>query len=373
MLNKNLLLHLSLIDGIGPITVQTIIRTIKFDHNESSLYHFSAADWMHYCGIAHNAAIKIVAGLADEKLLETELYLIEKHKIQWITILDDAYPALLCQIYMSPTVIYWKGGTFQDTQKHIAVVGSRASNTYGSRVVAKLVSELVAAGVTIVSGGALGIDTLAHEATLKSGGKTIAVLGSGLLKEYPASNRKLFTSIAEHNGLVMSIFPLQMEPLPGNFPARNRVIAGLSHGCLVVQAAQKSGALITAYYALEQGRGVFAVPGAIDDPLSAGCHSLIQQGAHLVMSAHDIIQEIGGAYPVIRDVQTTLHEVQQRDNQKLSETQTKIIAACRHATSLDEIIEKTELELCVVQAELFGMQLEGLIEQDFTGMWITKI
>src|SRR5204862_6910763 len=142
-------------------------------------------------------------------------------------------------------------------------------------------------------------------------GKTIVVLGSGLLRPTLSSHRELFKRVIASGGLVVSSFPLLMDAKPGNFPARNRIIAGLSHGCLVVQAAQKSGALITAHYALEQGREVFAIPGSLDDPLSAGCHALIQQGAKLVTCPADIITEIGGHYPVKRDMQITIHDAQQ--------------------------------------------------------------
>ena len=369
MPNKKLILHLSLIDGVGPTTVQNILKNSNSDLSRD-LYRLSTYDWMHYFGMTEKVAEKIVTGLADQKILETELQLIEKHNIRISTIIDNDYPTLLQQIHMPPPVLYYRGGDFLSNIA-LAIVGSRASNTYGHKVVTTLVPDLVASGMTIVSGGALGIDALAHDITLKHGGRTIAVLGSGLLKEYPVSNKKLFKSIVEHDGLLVSIFPLLAEPVPGNFPARNRVIAGLSNGCLVVQAAQKSGALITAHYALEQGREVFAVPGPIDDPLSIGCHSLIQQGAKLVMSATDIIQEVGGVYPVVRDVQTTLYEAQQLNKQTFSEAQTKIIAACKKAASLDDILNATGLELPVVQSELFNMQLEGWVEQDFTGMWVT--
>jgi len=175
-----------------------------------------------------------------------------------------------------------------------------------------------------------------------------------------------------------------MEPLSGNFPARNRVIAGLSHGCLVVQAAQKSGALITARYALEQGRDVFAIPGQIDDPVSVGCHALIQQGAKLVTCGADILQEIGCNYQLaVRDVQTSVFAAQTAQveplphksprstpQSTLSETQKTIITACKQPTALDDIMLATNLDIATVQAELFTMQLDGLMEQDFTGRWI---
>ena len=240
---------------------------------------------------------------------------------------------------------------------------------------------------------------MAHQATLDHGGKTIAVLGSGLLNVYPVSNKKLFESIVDRGGLVVSAFPLTMEGLPGNFPARNRIITGLSHGCLVVQAAQKSGALISAHYAMEQGREVFAVPGPFDNELSAGCNALIQNGAKLVMNSADILSEFGDRLVLpdrqkIRDkaAQLTLHtfvaaqktDIKSDDNkyalsaealakeEHCSEQQKQIIAACKQPTSFDDIIMRTQLTSELVQNELFNLQLDGVVAQDFTGMWVAQ-
>ena len=159
--------------------------------------------------------------------------------------------------------------------------------------VTSFIPELVHNGCSIVSGGALGIDGLAHRATLEAQGVTVAVLGSGLLKPYPAAHKTLFKKIIECRGALVSCFPLLTEPKPALFPARNRIIAGLSRGCLVVQAGIPSGALITAQYAVDEGREVFAVPGSLDNPLSVGCHRLISQGATLVTSASDILASFG--------------------------------------------------------------------------------
>ena len=234
----------------------------------------------------------------------------------------------------------------------------------------------------------------------KCGGKTIAVLGSGLLNVYPISNKKLFQSIVDSGGAMVSSFPLTMEGMPGNFPARNRIITGLSHGCLVVQAAQKSGALISAHYAMEQGREVFAVPGPFDSELSAGCNGLIQNGAKLVMNSADILTEFGDRI-VLPDKKATEHKAMQLNLESFqgarfdssskvapcppklsakedvdkyshySAQQKVIIAACKQPLSFDDIITRTQLSSELVQAELFDLQLDGVISQDFTGMWVT--
>lgn len=393
ILYKHFILHLSLIEGVGPAAVQQIMHYLRSGAQASDLYLFSSADWMNYCRIRQTTAEKIVAGLSDKKLLEIELSLIERHGINWATAEDDEYPLLLASIHMPPPVLYWQGNyVFNNEKKHCAVVGARAANGYGHNAAKNIVTSLVASGCVIVSGGALGVDTTAHITAVQSGGLTIAVLGSGLLRPYPLSNKKLFASIVENGGVVVSAFPLLMEPLPGNFPARNRIISGLSHGCLVVQAAAKSGALITARYALEQGRDVFAIPGRYDDLLSAGCHALIKDGAKLVDNAADILQEFGISQAPARDIQKTIFDAEQlikkeRDRSQkavahvadqllnaaaYSDNQKTIINACKNRVSLDDIMYITGLDSAVVQAELFNLQLDGKVEQDFAGMWITQ-
>jgi DNA processing protein len=380
MLNKNLILHLTLIEDIGSGTIQKIMLLLRqgfegykrSDVQTSDLYALSQSDWMNYFGFSENTAAKISAGLADQKLLEKELNLIEQNKIQWITILDEIYPQLLREIYLPPIVLYMQGADIFST-KCIAVVGARKANEYGQRIITTLIPDFVAAGYTIVSGGALGIDTMAHEAALKCGGKTIAILGSGLLRLYPSQNKSLFKRIIESGGIVASSFPLTMDSLPGNFPARNRIVTGLSRGCLVVQAAQKSGALISAHYAMEQGREVFAVPGNFDDELSAGCNALIQQGAKLVMNSADIFNEFGDriSMPDRQQLifQAATVETQKTPVQIYSEIQQKIMTACKRSMSLEDIAMITKLSFEQVQSELFNLQIDGVVEQDFTGMW----
>jgi len=372
--NRELILHLSLLDRIGPGIIQKIIQAQRSDVTASDLYAFSVVDWISYYGLTGRAAQVVCAGLANKELLEEELRLIEKHAIKWMTILDQEYPSLLREIYLPPVVLYWQGSGFNDVRKHVAVVGARKANAYGQKVVNSLVPELIGAGCTIVSGGALGIDAMAHDAALKSGGRTIVVLGSGLLNPYPASNKRLFSAVREHGGIVMSCFPLLMEPKQGNFPARNRVISGLSHGCLVVQAAQKSGSLITARYALEQGRDVFAVPGAIDDELSSGCNMLIQQGAKLVLSADDILQELG-ICTFVQDSKKMIAQVQQQlsvfDDNSYTPEQKHVLAACKQLVFLEEIVQVTGLDIFTLQAILFDLQLDGKIKQEM-GMWIIQ-
>lgn len=386
MLNTEFILHLTLIEGIGPQVIQKIIQSQRSGVQTSDLYHLSASDWMRYFGISEIAAHKLVAGLSDMAILEKELNLIEKHKIKLLTIADASYPELLQEIHSPPAVLYYLGGDFAAKNKCLAVVGARKSNDYGKRIINTMVPDLIAAGYTIVSGGALGIDAMAHEAALQCGGKTIAILGSGLLRLYPSSNKLLFKRIIDNGGIVASPYPLMMEGLPHNFPARNRIVTGLSQGCLVVQAAKKSGALISAHCALEQGREVFAVPGAFDDELSAGCHEIIQQGAKLVMNSADILSEFGDRViqpdmqvlkqqVLFAQAQSSLHFdrapiAKENEETNTSESQKKIITFCKQPSSVEDIVAATQLSFEQVQSELFNLQLDNVVSQDFAGLWV---
>ncbi|HSC25405.1 MAG TPA: DNA-processing protein DprA [Candidatus Babeliales bacterium] len=387
MINSEFILHLTLLDTIGPAIIQKIIEMQRSDVSASDLYLFSQTDWMNIFGFTERVAQKLAIGLSDKKILENELHLIAKHTIQWLSIQNSEYPQLLREIYLPPSILYFQGNQslFNVAQKSLSVVGARKADKYGKQVVDRIIPDLVAANYIIVSGGALGIDTMAHEVAIKTGGATIAVFGSGLLHYYPASNTNLFKAIIEHNGLIVSSFPLKMQPLSGNFPARNRIVTGLSHGCLVVQAAQKSGALISAHYAMEQGREVFAIPGPIDDELSVGCNMLIQNGAKLVITSADILQEFGDRI-ILPDKQVTQEKALQLtfesvatvvspkkidsiESSLYTSEQQKIIAACKQPSSFDMIIAVTQLSPEIIQSELFNLQLDGIVAQDFTGMW----
>ncbi len=367
--SRVILLHLSLIEGIGSGALAKLLARFAPEELER-LYAFSASDLSAQYGISSELAQTIKSGLADRTLLEKELELLERYVIPWICLFDEQYPTLLKNIHLPPLILYYKG-MLPNVYDALAVVGSREANGYAKQAIDCIVPPLVAQNWLIVSGGARGADTMAHEATLAAGGKTVAVLGSGLLNLYPAINKRLFDEITASGGALVSAFPLLMEPLAPNFPARNRIIAGLSRGCLVVQAAQKSGARITAEYCLTQGRDVFAIPGLIDDPLSAGCHALIQQGAKLVTGATDILAEFGQALEQKEkkpdEVEDQLRIIPARPTEFTLED--SIVHFCKKPCSIDELLEHTQIPLIQLSTLLFDLQIKGQVMQNMAGLW----
>lgn len=367
---EKILLHISLIPGVGPATVDILVRTKYESDSLKNIYFATVDDLVQSCGLSLKSAQAIVNGLRDHALLDRELILLEKHGITWVNKSHQLYPELLRHIASAPIGLYYKG-EMHNQEVSLAIVGSRDASSYGSRVISMIVPPLIEHGYCIVSGGAQGIDTFAHQAALDAGGRTIVVLGSGLLKPYPGINRRLFDAVVDKGGVLLSPFSLQTSPLPGNFPARNRIISGMSQGCLVVQAAAKSGSLITADFALNQGRHVFAIPGPIDDQRSVGCNDLLKQGAQLVSSASDIVEVMGSQAPVVA---TSIFSVSKQrgeviQNSLLSDAKRVIVDACRQPASFDELLEVTGFSLTQLQGELFDLQLGQQIVQNGAGLW----
>ncbi len=389
------ILHLSLIEGIGPSTIQSLIEKKPQNIAYENMYKLSTSEWRSLFGVSDRVAQKLYSGLKDRTLFEQELQLIEENSVSWLSREHEQYPSLLKEINCPPPILYWYGEK-PISEKTITIIGARKANEYARRAINRFVTDFVAQDYTIVSGGAIGADSMAHTQTVKLGGKTIAVLGSGLLHPYPATNRMLFNNIIKTGGTVLSIFPMDTLPQTGNFPTRNRVIAGLSRGCIVAQAAEKSGARITAQFALEQGRDVFAVPGSIEDPLSFGCHALIKEGATIISSVQDVFCE----WSVYADAATTDKNITQIDDVKkqttitqtisekevvkqevikkdvtsennLSDEQKSLLQLCIRPTSFDDILKETGLSSEVVSTQLFDLQLSGKLKQDFTGMWVS--
>ncbi|MCL4366186.1 DNA-processing protein DprA [Patescibacteria group bacterium] len=276
MINIPYLLALHSIDGLGPIRLGAILDYFK----DPKLAWEANSEEIRAVGIPQSTVQRLVEA---RKSLNPQKYVeeIKRSGINWITIFDKDYPKLLAQIYDPPTVLYYKGDLESSSLKPIAVVGTRKITGYGRAATEQFTKGLVGAGMTIISGLARGVDSQAHLTTVLEKGKTIAVLGGGLNNIFPPENRGLAEKIASGFGAVISEFPPNYPSLPGNFPARNRIISGLSLAVLVIEAASDSGSLITAKLALEQGREVFAVPGPITSSLSKGPIDLIRQGAIL--------------------------------------------------------------------------------------------
>jgi len=278
---------LNMVPGVGPLCFQALV-----EHFGSALRVLSAneAGLRSVPGIGGKIARSILRFPAEVSM-EREEALARSLGIRILTGQDVHYPSSLAQIPSRPPVLYLQGELIEEDEVAVAIVGSRRSTEYGRGVAGDLAYDLASCGLTIVSGMALGIDTAVHRGALKASGRTLAVWGSGLDVLYPPQNRDLAERIPQ-SGALLSEFPLGTAPVPGNFPRRNRIISGISRGVVVVEAHERSGALITANFAVEQGREVFAVPGSVYLQGSRGCHRLIQMGAKLVEDAEDILEEL---------------------------------------------------------------------------------
>src|SRR5881628_132645 len=276
---------------------------------------------------------------------------------------DERYPELLRAIHDPPAVLYCDGSVEPGDRQAVAIVGSRQATPYGFRITETLAGELSALGFTIVSGFARGIDAAAHRAALAAGGRTVAVLGCGLDVDYPSGHASLHAEIAG-SGAVLTEFAPGTPPRATNFPRRNRIISGLALGVVVVEAADDSGSLITARLALEQGREVFAVPGPIDVPTSQGPHGLLKQGATLVETVDDIVEEL---LPQLdRPLQTLKTEpiAALPEHVELSPSERTVLEVMsREPLHLDDLTERSRLTTPAVAAILLGLELKALVKQ----------
>lgn len=317
-----------------------------------------------------------------------------KFKVQICTRLDENYPSSLKEIFDPPFLLYYRGtlSAHEDTMC-LALVGSRIPTAYGAQIAQTMAYKLAKAGFTIVSGAAKGIDTKAHIGALKAQRRTIAVLGCGLDIAYPEENRDLLNAISQ-NGAVISEYPLGTLPIAGHFPARNRIINGISKGILVVEAAKKSGSLITAELALSEGRDVFAIPGNIYSAKSQGCHELIKQGAKLVTDVQDIIEEYQDVSALAKmqnndTIKTDLLAEKQvrpeKENQlesqfanllaKMTKQERLIYAELSfdEPKSADEIIYKLRVDVSNIAFILLQMKLKGLIKENSPNFYTRAI
>jgi DNA processing protein len=276
-----------------------------------------------------------------------------------ITPLDEAYPPSLKEIHDPPLALYVKG-TLEPKDRHaIALVGSRRCTHYGRMMADRLGYELGRVGYTVISGLARGIDTAAHQGALKSGGRTLAVLGGALDRLYPAENRDLARAITKQ-GAVMAEYPLGREPDRTTFPYRNRVVSGMCMGVVVVEAPPRSGSLITAEMAMEQGRSVFAVPGRVDTSQSRGCHQLIKNGARLVENVDDILEEFEALIP--KEQAERARAVSRRPDVKLSAEEAQIVQALGGGPlDVDALSHRAALDMAALNARLLGLEMKRVV------------
>jgi DNA processing protein len=337
-------IRLSLVDGLGPATFRKLLSAFGLPE--------------HILGASHASLCRAVPGDMARRILDQHHDIEVTAALEWaahegntiLSLADRAYPRLLLEIADPPPLLYLRGRLELLDSQALAIVGSRNATPQGLANAESFARAFSDAGLTIVSGLALGIDAAAHRGGLAGRGSTVAVLGTGADALYPASNRALGEDIATR-GLLVSEFPVGTPPNSGNFPRRNRLIAGLTRGCLVIEAAVSSGSLITARQAAEQGREVFAVPGSIHSPLSRGCHLLIKQGAKLVESAADVLEELG-ASPPARNAPTP----------KISGQESGLLLHMGYdSCGIDILVERSGLTAAVVSAMLLELELEGKI------------
>ncbi|MDD5595662.1 MAG: DNA-processing protein DprA [Candidatus Omnitrophica bacterium] len=346
------LVLLNMVPEIGTIRLK---KLLQFFTSPQNILKAPQEKLIAIYGIGEKIAAKIHA--IREKDLSKELSQAKKEKIEIITQADAQYPENLKNIIDPPIVLYLKGKLKPGDKISIGVVGSRRASFYGLNNAQNFSAQLADHGFTVVSGMARGIDTAAHKGALKNRGRTIAVMGSGFNHLYPEENKALSDQIAE-NGVVISEFSMNTLPFKHNFPQRNRTISGLSLGVLVVEAAQNSGALITADFALEQGREVFALPGKVDSHTSFGTNALIQQGAKLVLTIDDILEEFDF---FINTKEQKNKSMQVEDKQKEIPVVYDLISA--EPIQLDELIEKSSLDVQNLSCLLLQLQLGRMIKQ----------
>lgn len=334
-----------MVPGIGPVLFKRLAARFE---TPNKVFKASAASLTEVEGIGERVASEI-RSFNNWKEAEDEMGKAESYGAAIVTMADKEYPRNLLNIYDPPPYLYVRG-RLDGEERAMAVVGSRFASTYGKIVTEGLSKDLARNGYAVISGMARGIDTAAHRGALSAGGRTIAVLGSGIDVIYPPENKSLYEEIAEV-GAVISEFPMGTEPLSENFPARNRIISGISMGVVIVEASLKSGSLITAACAAEQGREVFAVPGNINSKASKGANKLIKDGAKLVEDVGDILEEfVSFAKASEKPLNLTKEEA-------------ILIEFLTEPAQIDNIAELSRMDVRSVSAVLLNMELNGLVRQ----------
>lgn len=347
------LIHWVAISHLCDIPIYRLKQWLSIHGNFASLFNMNIED-LHEAGFDDHDINRIHH--IKWPVVEAELKWYQEHGAI-ITIEDAHYPAILKEIADPPLALYVIGDIKLLSTQQVAIVGTRHPSSVGNDLARQFAYSLAESGLTVTSGLAMGIDSASHFGALQAQGKTIAVMGTGLNQIYPAKNRQLAEEIMQH-GLIISEFPLNTKPLAWNFPRRNRLISGLSLGVLVVEAALRSGSLITARYALEQNREVFAIPGSVHNPLAKGCHQLISQGAKLVESVDGILEEL--------HIENKSSEKMNRKhvNDKNLDVRHRFLLKCvdYSVTPLEIILQRSRLTASEVFSMLLKLELEGYIQ-----------
>ncbi len=349
--------RLSLVPGVGPRLRKALLEAFG---TAGAVFAAAPSDLRRVPGIGSELTRRIAVA-RDEIDVQAQLDLCAAHNIRILSDQDEDYPRTLREIHDPPGILFVRGKILPQDAIAMAIVGSRHATQYGLAQAERLAASLGRAGVTITSGLARGIDGAAHRGALAAGGRTLAVLGSGLLNLYPPEHAELSLEIAEH-GAVISEAPPESPPMAGAFPQRNRIISGLSLGVLVVEASVQSGALISARHAMEQGRDVFAVPGRIDSRMSRGCHRLIRDGAKLVETPEDILEELG---PLVAPAQNAEgNAVHHPAELLLNEIEQQVLAAISlDATTIDAIVAHSGLPTGQVLSTLSVLEMRHLVKR----------
>jgi DNA processing protein len=356
--SREAFIALNLIEGIGPVRARSLLEHFG---EAPKILAASATSLQRVRNIGADIAERI-AGWEKTVDLAGELRRISDFGCHVLIQSDENYPPLLREIYDPPLVLYVKGTLTAKDKNGVAIVGSRLTTHYGIETARKLSYQLAYVGVTVVSGGARGIDTAAHQGAISGKGRTVAVLGTGINLVAPPENAELFERIAA-NGAIVTQFPFNRPADKQSFPIRNRIVAGMTLGTVVVEANLTSGALITSNFATEYGRQVFAVPGRIDSPRSKGCHDLIKKGAKLCEGVEDILSEFEYLFPTSNRPKTA-SETGVLPALDLGENEQLVYDSLNgEELAIDEIIRKCGLPSSAVSAALFGLEMKRLVKQ----------
>jgi DNA processing protein len=352
-------LCLALVEGIGPLVMARLIDQFE---SAAQVLQSSPSELQGVPGIGPKLAQRI-ASARDRNDVEQQLALVREHDLGILLSTDAKYPRLLLEIHDPPIVLFTRGHLHPSDSIAVAIVGTRHASRYGLEQAKQLAGSLARMGITVVSGMARGIDSAAHRGALEAGGRTVAVLAGGVLTPYPPENARLAEKIAAQ-GCVLSESAPSREPLRGLFPQRNRIISGLSLGTIVVEAPQKSGALITARLAMEQGREVLAVPGPIDSRVSQGPHQLLRDGAKLVASVDDVLEELGPIVETASGNHDTSRTIHTPAELMLNHVEKRVLQAIEPTGSLvDEVVADCGLPVHRVLSTISVLEMRHLVRR----------